>query len=467
MRLSLKSYSRKAVLLLATVGLVACSNLSVSNLFSHYSVANQPARNALVKGDYSAAQKSIEGRADQTMLGGFELGRVSFLNQQSDLSLTSLQRSDTLVRQWQDKPVISVSDSLSSAGALAVNDNLTDYHPRDYELGFLHLYLGLNYIYSNDLEGALVEVRRANQVQEAAKQKREKSLKSAESELKSQGIQPNLGSVLSRYPNAGKKLQAVQNGYLFYLSALLYEAERDLNSAYVDYRRALAVMPNNQAIIDGARRVAQRLGMRQDLELLEQKYGQTPTLAKGQARVIVLEERGVVEAMKGWRLDLPIYDSRDNLAIYSIALPYYTGQTQQSWPPLMVNGFSSSNDLLVDVDAMAQQALSEEILGVVTRQAIRVWLKDRIRKRTAGDDDVGNALFSVWNAVTEQPDTRSWQSLPQYVVGSELRVPAGKQTVRVDGVEYPFTVEAGRTVLVWASRHGNQPVVWHKQLGNL
>ncbi|GAL09992.1 putative lipoprotein [Vibrio astriarenae] len=226
-------------------------------------------------------------------------------------------------------------------------------------------------------------------------------------------------------------------------------------------------MPDNQAIIDGARRVARKLGMRQDLELLEKEYGQTPVLKDGQARVIVVEERGVVEAMKGWRLDLPIYDSRDNGTIYSIALPYYTGQSQQSWPPLMVNGFSSSGDLLVDVDAMAQQALSEEILGTVTRQAIRVWVKDRIRKRSAGDDDVGNALFSVWNAVTEQPDTRSWQSLPQYVVGSELRIPAGKQTVRVDGVEYSFTVEAGRTVLLWVSRHGNQPVVWHKQLGNL
>ncbi|MDR9827405.1 hypothetical protein RCJ22_17505 [Vibrio sp. FNV 38] len=401
------------------------------------------------------------------MLGEFELGRVSFLNQQENLSLSSYQSADSQVRQWQDKPVVSISDGLSSAGSLVVNDNLTDYHPRDYELGFLHLYLGLNYIYSNDLEGALVEVRRANQVQEAAKKKREKRLESAESELKSQGIQPNLGSVLSRYPNAGKKLQAVQNGYLFYLSALLYEAEKDLNSAYVDYRRALAVMPNNQAIIDGARRVAKRLGMNQDLQLLEKQYGKTVLLADGQARVIVLEERGVVEAMNSWRLDLPIYDSRDNLAIYSIALPYYSGQSQKSWAPLMVNGFSSSNDLLVDVDAMAQQALSEEIVGVVTRQAIRVWLKDRMRKKTAGKDDVGSALFSVWNAVTEQPDTRSWQSLPQYVVGSELRVPAGQQTIRVDGQEYQFTVEEGRTALVWASRNGNQPVIWHKQLGNL
>lgn len=59
--------------------------------------------------------------------------------------------------------------------------------------------------------------------------------------MRSQGLSPNLGSVLAQYPDAGKTLQAVQNGYLLYLSALLYEADNDLNSAYVDYRRALAV----------------------------------------------------------------------------------------------------------------------------------------------------------------------------------------------------------------------------------
>lgn len=62
-----------------------------------------------------------------------------------------------------------MSSTATSVGSLAVNDNLNEYEPADYELGFLHLYLGLNYVRNNDLDGALVEMRRANQVQEAAK----------------------------------------------------------------------------------------------------------------------------------------------------------------------------------------------------------------------------------------------------------------------------------------------------------
>ena len=35
------------------------------------------------------------------------------------------------------------------------------------------------------------------------------------------GLSPNLGSVLSNYPDAGKTLQAVQNGYLLFISAFV------------------------------------------------------------------------------------------------------------------------------------------------------------------------------------------------------------------------------------------------------
>ena len=110
--------------------------------------------------------------------------------------------------------------------------------------------------------------------------------------MSAQGLSPNLGSVLASYPDAGQKLQAVQNGYLFYLSALLYEANRDLNNAYVDYRRALAVAPNNLEVINGTMRVAKRLGMRNDLNLLEKQYGKVKPLPSSKSRIIILDERG-------------------------------------------------------------------------------------------------------------------------------------------------------------------------------
>lgn len=187
-------------------GLMAsgCANLSAGNLFSHYSDQNQEVYQAVVAGNYANAEQLQSSDVGGEILGNFEKGRISFLAKDYPTSLKALEESDRAVRVQQDRATISVSETATSVGSLAVNDNLNEYQPADYELGFLHLYLGLNYLQKNDLEGALVEVRRANQVQEAARKAREKELKSAEKDLKNQGMSANLGSVLASYPDAGK-----------------------------------------------------------------------------------------------------------------------------------------------------------------------------------------------------------------------------------------------------------------------
>jgi hypothetical protein len=330
------------------------------------------------------------------------------------------------------------------------------------------LYLGLNYVESNDLEGALVEVRRANRVQERARQARENDLQSAEQKLKQQGLSPNLGSVLSRYPDAGNKLKAVQNGYLLYLSGLLYEASSDLNGAYIDYTRALAVAPDNEAVIEAAIRVAKRSSRNQDLAKLKKQYGDRSGPKQGQGRVIVLEEQGVVSAMQAWNLTLPIYDSRGNTALYTVALPYYVPNVPPKLSPLVLDSKSMKSDELVDVNLMAQQQLSENMPSILLRQALRVYAKDQIRKSSTGDEDnVGNLLFNVWNTLTEQPDTRSWQTLPGRVNAASSIVNAGEHTLTVDGQDYTFEVRDRQTALVWISRQGGNATIWHKQLGRL
>ncbi|HHF2913072.1 COG3014 family protein [Vibrio diabolicus] len=446
-----------------------CTNLSAGNLFSHYSNQNQEVYQAVVAGEYAKAKQLQSSEVGGEILGNFEKGRISFLAEDYPTSLKALENGDRAVRVQQDRATISVSETATSVGSLAVNDNLQDYHPADYELGFLHLYLGLNYLQKNDLEGALVEVRRANQVQEAARKAREKELKAAEKDLKKQGMSANLGSVLASYPDAGKKLSAVQNGYLFYLSGLLYEASRDLNSAYVDYRRALAVMPDNKQVVESTLYAAKKLGMREDLRMLEKRYGKAPSgLTQSQGRVIVIDEQGVVEALKGWRIDLPIYDSRDNGAIYSLALPYYPNRGAQRFSDVVLNGQVLPSSTLTDVNAMAQNDLNERLTTMVIRQALRVWAKDRIRKEAAKKgDDVGNILFNVWNTLTEQPDTRSWQTLPAQVKTASKVVKPGTQSLNLGDQTYQFEVPAQQTTLVWVSRQGTHSTVWHKQLGRL
>ncbi|KIE18848.1 lipoprotein [Vibrio sinaloensis] len=468
MEYGVRQYVQLAFVVACSITLSACANLSAGNLFSHYSAQNQQVYQAVKAGQYQQAEEALPDYIAGEILDNFEKGRVYLLNEHYPQSKSALEKSDSAVRIQQDSATISVSDTATSVSALAANDNLTSYQPADYELGFLHLYLGLNYLKENQLEGALVEMRRANQVQEQARRERAKELESAQKDLKSQGLTPNLGSVLSNYPDAGETLQAVQNGYLFYLSALLYEADNDLNSAYVDYRRALAVMPDNAQVIDGTKRVAKRLGMRSDLSKLEKRYGKAKLLDQKSARVIVIEEQGVVEAMREWRQSLPLFDSRGNGVWYSVALPHYPSVTRQSYSPMQLNQNVLKSDLLTDVNLMAQHDLSERMPAIVIRQALRVWAKDQLRREAARkEDNAANLLLNVWNTLTEQADTRSWQTLPGEIKTSSAVVTPGAQKLVVDGKSYDFEVGTGRTALVWVSRQSGNATIWHKQLGNI
>ncbi|MDC5840678.1 COG3014 family protein [Vibrio europaeus] len=454
--------------LASSLALSACANLSVGNLFSHYSAQNSELHQTVKNGRYYEAEELLPEEIAGDILDNMEIGRVYLLNQQYPESKGAFEVSDRAVRVQQDQATISVSETAMSLSALAVNDNLKTYQPADYELGFLHLYLGLNYLKKNDLEGAIIEMRRANQVQERARKDRESELESAQSQMQAQGVSPNLGSILANYPDAGKTLQAIQSGYLLYLSALLYEADNDLNGAYVDYRRALAVMPDNQQVIDGTKRVAKRLGMREDLVKLEKRYGKASYLDANKARVIVIDERGVVDAMNGWTQTLPI-SRGSNRGLYTVSLPYYENVPAEKFSPVILNDSSVSGSLLTDVNLMAKQNLTERMPSIIIRQALRVWAKEELRREATKDnpDDLGNALFNVWNTLTEQPDTRSWITLPGEIYSASSVVEPGEQSVQVAGQTHTFNVESGRTTLVWLSRQGNNATIWHKQLGNI
>lgn len=453
------------------LGSSACANFSAGNLFSHYSEQNQDMYRAVKQGDYQKASQELPEHLGGQILDNLEKGRIYFLNKDVPKSQSFLNLSDQAARRQQDEAIISISREAANAGSLFANDSLTTYIPADYELGFLHLYLALSYVYENQLEDALVELRRANQVQEKARNQRQDELIKERDRLKQEGVQPNLGGLMARYPSTGSTLQSIQNGYLFYLSGLLYEASGNLNDAYVDYRRALAVAPDNTSVAQSTLRCAQKLGMNQDVVSLRKKYGHLPQLSQNQGRVIVIQEQGVVDQLKGWQLSLPIYDSLGRMNLYSLALPYYSGYQPSDALPVTLDGVMVEGQRLVDTNLMARKQLNERITSIVFRQILRLMLKNTLRKEATKDDnngaEVANLVLNVWNTLTEQPDTRSWITLPGAVFSATKVVSAGEQTLSVGQQSYTFNVPAQGTTFVWLSRQGENAVIWHKQLGRL
>ncbi|WP_407332937.1 COG3014 family protein [Enterovibrio sp. 27052020O] len=464
------SLNKKKLLVgLLSVGIVGCANLSVQGLFSHYSAALQQTHSLAAKGEFVQALETLPESVDGDLLDGMERGRLAFLAGDIAQSAAGFEKADRAAKEQQQQAVIQVSEGFNQAGALLTNDNMLTYLPADYELGFLHLYRMLGYLQQGDLTAALVEARRANQVQEEARKLRESELKNATVSAQKNGISDNVGAVLSRYPDAGAMLGAVQNGYLFYLSALLYEAEGNLNSAFIDYSRALAVAPDNQFVAKGAMRVAFKQGRKNDLDLLEQRFGKYQRPLNSQAQLVVINEQGIVNARQAWRLPIWFYDRHGNLESYSLALPYYTSFSARPQTSFRIDGSDVVPEALVNVNAMAQQALNEAMPAMSVRQILRVVAKNEMRKSLSETDEsgVGNVVANIFNVLSEQPDTRSWQTLPESVgVYSEM-LSAGQHVITVDGQSIEVALQPGKTTLLWQSRQGGKVIHWQGILGGI
>ncbi|MGF1767111.1 hypothetical protein L4D06_06970 [Enterovibrio makurazakiensis] len=462
-------HQKKLAVGLISLGLMGCANLSVQGLFSHYSAALKPSHQLASQGEYEQALALLPESVDGDLLDGMERGRLALLAGDDVISKEGFDQADIAATEQQRQAVIQVSEGFNQAGALLSNDNMLTYTPPDYELGFLHLYLMLGYLQEGDLTAALVESRRANRVQEEARKLRETELKNATNSAKNNGIADNVGAVLARYPDAGDKLEAVQNGYLFYLSALLYEAEGNLNGAFIDYSRALAVAPDNQYIADATMRVAFKQGRNSELDLLEKRYGDYQRPLRSQSQLVVINEQGVVNARQDWRLPIWLTDSDGYLETYSLALPYYTSFSATPQQSFGIDGVTVTPSALVNVNAMAQNALSEAMPAMSVRQILRLVAKNEMRKSLSKNDEsgVGNFVASILNVLTEQPDTRSWQTLPESAGVFSGMYSGGQHVVTVDGQSIDVALESGKTTLVWLSRQGGNVVHWQGILGDI
>ena len=179
--------------------------------------------------------------------------------------------------------------------------------------------------------------------------------------------------------------------------------------------------------------------------------------------------QGILPQLSDWRLRLPMWDSQGNFVQYNLALPYYKTTNREVFTPLKVNDKALNSDPVTDVTLMARNALNERIPAMAIRQALRVVAKDELRKtsRNTKEEELANAVLTIFNTLTEQPDTRSWQTLPSIISVTSKNIEPGENQIQYLGNELDFTVKEGHTVVVWVSRQGKAVTWWHKQLGEI
>lgn len=455
-------------LLLAGLLLGGCAS-RWQDLFVSYSDQMVPLRNQLLLGHAAEALPKVRESTpgdDTYVLDQLERGRIAWLAGQDAISKQGFAAADSRLA-WEDNQArYRLSQGLAQAGSLLTNDQTMAYRTPDYERTMLHHYLALNYLQRGDAEGALVEVRRANQVQERALKARADEVRKAKEKSEEAEADGEMRQLMSRgAPELDRLIGRVKNGfqnaYTFYLSGVLYEAAGDLNDAWVDYQRGYQIAPDNQSLQDALLRLARLRGSADELKETEKKVGRkAPPPAKDQGQLVVLFEDGLIPARREIFLPLPISTSSGDFRTFTVAVPYYDNRASDTGPlTVSVGKQAGRTSSLVRLESLAAKDLQERLPGMLTRQALRLVAKEQLRRSAAKEGgDVGNILVGIFNTLSERADTRSWLTLPAEASSWQGMVPAGEVQLQLGAGSamrtLPLTVHAGRTTLVWVQRLG-------------
>lgn len=378
-----------------------------------------------------------ECKSKDRILYNMERGRYALVTGNSDVSMADFKASMDKIRENDNKALISASAFGANVAATAVNDNAIPYEGEGYERVLLHHYQALNYLKKKDLDGAGVEVRRANAEQNDSLKRFEKELDGAQEEAQKRRINGNSSRISTQYAQmdevAGKVKNSFQNAYTFYVSGFIYELLRQPNDAYIDYKKALEIFPENSYLQKDVLRLAATLDMRDELDELRQRFPQedkrfTHEGSAGAGELLVIFEDGFVPQKHEIKIPLPA----GNAGLIAIAFPIY----QERWSPqiplriLSNSEFIGSTEPICDVRALAVKALKEKIPVLATRQIIRAIAKGvtaaEARKQMG---DLGQFATIVWNLVSENADLRSWLTLPANVQILRTSLPVGSYSL--------------------------------------
>lgn len=436
--------------------------------------------NEIAAGNRIAIDTVLSGDADgsDAALARSERGRIAQVQGDSQKSIAEFNVSVAKIREVEDRAKVSASDVGSHAAALLINDNMIPYELSGFERVLVYHFQALNYLMQGKIEDAGVEVRRANAEQGRALKDHEDELEEAEKEASDKGFKPSDFTSTFQAEFADSKAVAAlvknsfQNAYTFYMSAVVHELLKEPNDAYIDYKKALEIAPDNTVIQRDVARLAKSLSMTDDIGRFSKRFpsafASAKAFDKSQDEVIVFFEDGNVPEKTSISFPIPIpIPSAPGLT--SVAIPMFKASVAPVYPvSLRVEGKDrASSERICAIDALAVKAFEEQAPAMITRQVIRAALKGAASSVASkeGGAWVGLAV-SVFNVLTEHADVRSWRSLPQNAQVLRTQVAPGSTIELVhegSGARESVTLPkgAGKRVIIRATRVGRRLLVQH------
>lgn len=428
---------RLLLLLAAALLLCSCANKSMTRY--------EALAPALEKDGFDGAihkvkkeEKDLYGSNSQ-FLYYFDLGTLHHYNRDFKESALNLDKAEEI---YDDLYTRSVTNE---AAAVVTNDNVRPYRARPFEIVVLHELQILNYLAMGDVDGAMVEIKRAQLALERLYQKDNEKVN--------------------------------DNGFLRYLCGLVYDLAGESDDAAISYVQAVKAfdegnikMPKEvwEFVNENLRRTDRADNLK---DLKHEPLAATPTASKAHElgqEIIVIGYAGHSPILgelymsgtfvSGGVMHLNYKDSQTGkISSFTLVAPPVSGGNGETFHigfslpekktlPQRVKGFDVSVDgqrfspeKIMDVNAELDKNIKEETPTTITRTAVRVTLRtiaaQQAKKAMKTDNVLLNLVTSLGTDVAqsqlEQADLRIGLFMPNSIYMSRTPVETGVHNVTV------------------------------------
>lgn len=333
------------------------------------------------------------------------------------------------------------TESLSrQAASLVTNEYLLKYAGEDYERALINMMSAIGYLQSGQFDDALVECRRLDSLLLLFNEKYEKK-------------------------NVYK-----EDAFGRYLSGILHEADRALDDAFIDYRKALETYrdyethygtPVPETLIEDLARVAEAVDRVEDLAgLLPDTMGpQALTYAKSRSlgKIVFLQFSGRAPVKSQGQIVLPTGAGPVTIAYPRLLLLPTACNYHRLTLSSEKGQYGAELALAEDIGRIALKNLEDKKARIMAKTVARAVVKQALINNIAKSSDDRNtelalrAALNVANLFLERADTRSWRTLPGEIYMTRLFVPPGEYRITVTACDDSphklknILVKAGKT----------------------
>jgi hypothetical protein len=301
------------------------------------------------------------------------------------------------------------------AASFLINDYTIPYVGEDFEKVFINLFSAINYVLLENFDEALVECRR-------------------------------LDSLLTLYNDKYEKKNVYkEDAFGRYLSGLIYEAEGQVEDAYIDYYKAYQTFQDYEKkygtitpsfVVADLIRASKAAGRQDEVASLLTTGLKSKEISldksKGKARVVLIHLNGKSPLKKESKVIIPTPNGP-----LAIAFPRYeVTEPNCSKSRLIVKSDSysntSSSELVEDINKIAVEGLNDRKARIIAKTLARAAAKQLVMSQLTKDDNVKKLMNLLNTLVVERADTRSWRTLPGEIYMSTQFVPEGRHSISVD-----------------------------------